>query len=427
MNAISSSPGLVKTFNLPYQLGIYLAANAVSDICVVVDGADCVMSKIDFLAGNHDLHSTLLSPNGRHRVICTHSKPLQQEANPDKKLSVLLTDVAASGDFAAVMVTGMPFTKLAGVDYEGLAAAVKGGAPVVDVPAGAPSADWLEGYALALEALVRALPRRKIKLKRRTVALAGYLMDRGECDHSANIKELRCLLELCGFELACVFPSGGKFGDLSSALEADIVVSLPYGRKAAAAISARSGARLVETGIPMGLKGTARWLEAVCGAAGLRGSLPAAVTGLEKLAALAISPALEALSHRNILYAGDPYLFAAFASFAYEMRMRLSCAFFDSFARPLGISGLPGELLFAPDIDAAAAVVKALKGYRKPDLAVGNSFALTEGLAAGLPFTELGFPSYGHHCLGDEPFLGFAGARTLAGRLLNSLLTKEKG
>ena len=105
MNATSSELGLVKTFNLPYQLGIYLAANAVQDVCVVVDGADCVMSKIDFVSGNHDLHSTLLSPEGRHRVICSQSKPLQQEANPDNKLSALLAGVASAGDFAAVLVT----------------------------------------------------------------------------------------------------------------------------------------------------------------------------------------------------------------------------------------------------------------------------------------------------------------------------------
>ena len=47
--------------------------------------------------------------------------------------------------------------------------------------------------------------------------------------------------------------------------------------------------------------------------------------------------------------------------------------------------------------------------------------ALTEGFSDGLPFLELGFPSYGHHCLGEEPFFGFAGAQNLAGRLLNGL------
>ncbi|MCX5785581.1 MAG: hypothetical protein NTX59_07820 [Elusimicrobia bacterium] len=410
---------------MPYQLGIYLAANAVSDCCVVVDGLNCVMPKIDFLAGNHDLNSTLLSPEGRHRVICTMTGPLPQGNNPEKKFSALLESVAGAGDFAVIMATGLPFLKLAGMDYEGLAAGVKSGVPVVDVPARSFEADWLEGYALSLDALARALPARKVKKRKRSVALVGYLMDRNERDHAANIEELGRLLELCGLELSCVFPSGGSFGDLSRALEAGVIVSLPYGRKAAARLAARSGAVLVETGLPLGLQGTAHWLEAVRRAAGMKGGLPPAVKVLEKQAAKAIAPALGELAHRSIIYAGDPYLFAAFAAYAAELGMRVSCALIDSFIRPLDSVRLPGELLFSPDTEEAAAVVKGLGGYLKPDLAVGNSFAATEGLSAGLPLTELGFPSYGHHCLSDEPFFGFAGARTLAGRLFNCLRSEN--
>lgn len=427
MNDTSRQNKFRTTFNLPYQLGIYLAANAVSDSCVVVDGLNCVMPKIDFLAGNHDLNSTLLSPEGGHRVICTMTGPLPQGRNPDKKLSALLESVAGSGNFAVIMLTGLPFLKLAGMDYEGLAAGVSGGAPVVDVPCMSFDSDWLEGYDLALDALARALPARKVKKRKRTVALAGYFMDRNERDHAANIEELRRLLGLCGLELVSVFPSGGDFGGLSRALEAEVVVSLPYGRRAASRLAARSGARLVETGLPMGFRGTASWLEAVRRAAGMAGGLPPAVKALEKQAAKAIAPLLETLAHINIVYAGDPYLFAAFSAFASELGMRVNCALIDSFIRPLDSSRLPGELLFSPDTKEAAAAVKRLDGYLKPDLAVGNSFAATEGLAAGLPLTELGFPSYGHHCLIDDPFFGFAGARALAGRLFNSLRSDTQG
>ncbi|GAF76727.1 unnamed protein product, partial [marine sediment metagenome] len=363
---------------MPYQLGIYLAANAVSDSCVVVDGFNCIIPKMDFLAGNHDLYSTLRSSDGRHRVICTMTGPLPQAKNPERKLSVLLEDVARTGGFGVVMVTGLPFFKLAGMDYEGLAAGVKGGASVVDVPAQSLEADWLEGYALALDALARVLPALKVKKRKRSVALAGYLMDRNEFDHTANIEELRRLLELCGLELTCVFPSGGSFGGLSRALEAEVIVSLPYGRKAAARLAARSGAVLVETGLPMGFQGTVRWLEAVRRAAGLSGALPRAVTDLEKQAASAIAPILDVLRHRNIVYAGDPYLCAAFSAFASELCMHVSVGLIDSSVRTLDSARLPGKLLFSPDTEEAAAAVKALGGYSMPDLAVGNSFAATE-------------------------------------------------
>ncbi len=423
MNATSPETGFQKPFALPYQLGVYLAVNAVSDACLVVDGSDCVMPKADFLAGNHDLRSTLLAPDGAHRVLCSMTGPLPQDENHERKLAGLLGEVAASGRFGAVLVTGLPFLKLAGVDYEGVAAGVRAAAPVADVPARSLEADWLEGYDLALEALARALPepdRRKKRAGRPRVALAGYLYDRGERDHLANLAELRRLLVLAGVEPVCVFPSGGNFRELSAALTADLVVSLPYGRRAAARLAARSGARLLETGLPLGFKGTSAWLAAVRRAVGLKGGFPAELAALERAAALETAPALDALAHRNVVFAGDPYLFSAFSSFSAELRLRPRAALLCARARPLA-AGLPGTLLFSPGTAEAAAAVRRLSGYAAPHLAVGNSFAVTEKFFPGLPFVELGFPSYGHHCLGDEPFLGYAGARTLAGRLVNAL------
>ncbi|MCX5791614.1 MAG: hypothetical protein NTY45_05255, partial [Elusimicrobia bacterium] len=425
MKNISPQFKFSKSFNLPYQVGIYLAANAVSDSCLVMDGPNCVMPKLDFLAGNHDIYSTLLSADGRHRVICTMSAPLPQRPDPEKKLAEILHGVAAKGDFSVIMLTGLPFLKMSGMDYEGLAARVKGGAPVVDVPIKHSEADWLDGYAQALEALVRALPERKVKRRKRAVALAGYLMDRNERDHSANIGELRRLLDLCGLELVSVFPSGGSFSELSRALEAEVIVSLPYGRGAAAALAARSGAKLVETGLPLGLNGTSRWLESVLAAAGVKGGLPVAVTSLRKRTAREIAPALHVLSHRNVTFGGDPYLFAAFSALAAELGMRINCALIDSFARPLETTMLPRELMFAPDTAEAVRTIRDLTGYARTDLAVGNSFMVTESMDMKRPCVELGFPSYGYHCLIDEPFLGFAGALNLTGRLFNGLLGRR--
>ena len=104
--------------------------------------------------------------------------------------------------------------------------------------------------------------------------------------------------------------------------------------------------------------------------------------------------------------------------------MRINCALLDSFARPLGTDRLPRALLFAPDTAEALSLIRDLSGYSRTDVVVGNSFTVTELLDMKRPYVELGFPSYGHHCLSDEPFLGFAGAVSLTGRLLNSLLSR---
>ncbi|KAF0127702.1 MAG: hypothetical protein FD189_248 [Elusimicrobia bacterium] len=412
-----------KTYVLPYQLGVYLAVNAVRDVCLVVDGLNCVLPKADLLAGNHDLNSTLLSPLGRHRVVCTMTGPLPQQANPEQKLSRLLESAAGSGEYGAVLVTGLPFMNLAGMDYDGVAAGVKARVPVAAVPALSLEGDWLDGYDRALEALVGALSARRSARKKRSVAVVGYMHDRGEADHRANLAELRRILRLAGLEPACILPDGGSFADWRRALSAGLVVSLPYGRRAAARLAALTGARLVETGLPAGLEGTTAWLAALRRAAGLAG-LPPEVRAAEREAALALSRAADALVHSGLIYAGDPYLLRAVGGFAGELGMRVQAAFLNCRSRRLPAGAAPPLTLFSPPAASARAAAAALKGYDRPALAVCDSFALSEGFAAGAAEVEFGFPSYTRHCLYDEPFLGYAGAVALGGRLLNASLRR---
>lgn len=425
MNAISPDTAPQRPSDIPFHVGVYLAANAVLDCALVVDGPNCVTPKAEYLLGNHDLYSTLLSTDNRHRLIYTMAGPVMSGENPEVRLSALLRGAADSGHFSAVLLTGLPFRKLAGLDYEGLAAAAGGKVPVVPVPALSLEADWLEGYDLGLEALVRALPAAKRKRKKRSVAIAGYLMDRRERDHEANITELTALLEACGLRPVCVLPSGGTLGGLSGALEADLVISLPYGRRAARLLAGRGGARLIETGLPMGLSGTRRWLEAVRAAAGLGGPLPEEVTRMERAAAAAVAPFAQELAHRNAAFAGDPHMFSGFSALAADLCLRVTAAFINSGPSPLAVSRPPSELLFSPRAGEAAAALSRMPRYARPEIMVGNSFAFSEGLAEGMSFVELGFPSYGHHCLAPEPFLGFAGASALAGRLLNAAVAAD--
>ena len=410
-----------KIFTLPYLLGVYLAANAVKDAWVVVDGLNCVMLKTNFIAGDHDLFSTLMSASGDHRVLCTMVGPRPQQPNQENRLKEFVARTAVERGRGVVLLTALPFMRLAGTDYEGIAASISCSKPVAAVAPLSMEGDWLDGYAETLAALASALPAGRPRARKKAVAVVGYLHDRAEGDHAGNKKELARLLSLAGLELACLFPSGGGFRGLGAALEAGVVASLPYGRKAARRIAARSGARLVETGLPLGLGGTSDWLQSLREAAGLRGPLPPALAREERRAAARIFPALPALAHRRLLYAGDPYLGAAVLAFAKELCIRPAAAVLDCQPRELGPAPLPREVLFAPDVARAARTLGALERHLKPNLAVCNSFALTEGLAAGMPFVELGFPSYGHHCLRDEPFLGYAGAVSLVGRLLNAV------
>lgn len=422
MKNTCSDADFKKTLDLPYLLGAMLGLNAVSDACLVVDGLPCIVEKADFIYGNHDLFSTLLSETGEHRIMCTATLPVNSDRNPEKQVAGILKSAAGSPRYSVVLLTGLPFLKLRGVDYADLARGVKARIPVVDLPSRSLEAGWLEGYEEVLDALARALPPAKNKKKKkRSAALVGYLMDRNEGDHEANLLELRRLAGYAGIELVSIWPSGGDFAELARAAGVELIISLPYGRRAARTLAGKFGAKLVETDLPLGLGGTRKWLSAVCRAAGTAVKLPKNYLREESAAAAAISTAFPVLAHKKVLFSGDPYLFSAFAGFASELCMRPSMALLSSAQCRLTLPQTPHTLLFRPSLDQARELIGSLGQYEKPDLAVMNSFAIVEKIAPGVPCVELGFPSYGHHCLGPEPFLGLGGARVLVSRLLNSL------
>src|SRR4051794_16163934 len=58
-------------YRLQYQLGVYLATNAITDAYAVIDGPDCLFRKAEWVHGKHDFSSTLLDVFGNHRIVST--------------------------------------------------------------------------------------------------------------------------------------------------------------------------------------------------------------------------------------------------------------------------------------------------------------------------------------------------------------------
>lgn len=410
-----------KRFSMPFHIGVYLAINAIRDSFLLLDGPNCVIPKIEYIYGNHDLNSNIFSPDGSSRILYTMSLPSKQKLNPELKLEILLPLFANSSKYGAVFVSGQPFHNLTGMDYEGIAASVKTKSPIGVIPPKSMEFDWLEGYSIALEVAAGLLSYGK-ELKKNTAAIVGYLFDRNEKDHTANIMELKRLLSLCGLDLICVFPGGDSFDNLSKAAEAEYIISFPYGRKAAQAIASKSGAKIIETEIPIGFAGTTEWLQKICEETGR--NLPNTVPEEERSSKIQYLKIASLLRHKPVVFAGDPYLFNAIFSFCEELVMRPECAILN--CSPQKLKNISRHTLFEPTTGEALETIAELQGFEKPELLIGNSFANTEGFAPGIPFLELGFPSYSHHCLIDEPFMGYAGAVSLIGRLINSQLEEKR-
>ncbi|MEQ1920182.1 MAG: nitrogenase component 1, partial [Elusimicrobiota bacterium] len=256
--------------NFPSMLGVYLAVNAVSDVYALIDGPDCTLYKAHFIHGRHDLESTLLRIDGRHRVCFTNVCSQGVALEHDEILAQAVLRLDALPDCAAVLMTALPMCSITGVDYgrvtRALAPGLKGRALVV--PPGSLVGDWLDGYAQTLTALAKSLDLQPGRTRPGTVAVVGHLMDRNEADRRADVRELERLAAGLGLECVSVWLSGQSYADLRRVEEAETVVSLPYARDAARLIVERTGAQLVESPLPFGLPRTMELLRGLGEAAG---------------------------------------------------------------------------------------------------------------------------------------------------------------
>lgn len=393
-------------------IGAYLAVNAIPDAYLLVDAPDCAHLKAQFVHGNHDWMSTLVSISGYHRIANTALHCWKVISKRDEQIVGLLDRIARFEGSGLVLMTSMPMATITGVDYERLVrrVAAETGKDCFHVVDRALDGDWLDGYAEVLLSLARSVTiPQGIAREPGCVALVGYLMDRTEEDHRGNLRELRRLLGALGVEISTVWAGAEPWADMKRGLaRASAIVSLPYGRKAARTLSSRFGLPLVETRLPFGLKGSAEWIRDVAAALGR------AEAG-ERLVESELSSVLPKLEfavpyqflHRRLVFVGDPYLAHGFLELAEELGCRVPLAVVT--ARPhnaAALSGLPPgtELLVDPRIAAFQGAMSRFSA--EADLVVTSNTSMG---SPGEHYLEFGFPCYERHALYDRPFLGFRG------------------
>jgi hypothetical protein len=445
----------------PFLIGAYLAVNAIPDTALVVDGPDCVLPKAEHIQGNHDLHSTLLSCERAHRILHTNATVTTIPLERTEPIKASLWGALARPQINAVLLTALPMAAITDPPYELLLeevraalrpkAAVASATPpaghLAFVPPGSLDGDWLDGFDATLLALARTLPLAERAPQPAAapprVAIVGYLMDRNEADHAANLAELARLVAGFAAALVSVWPSGRPVAELARAAQADLIVSLPYGRKAAEALAQRTGAPVVHTALPMGLDGTAQWVRAVAHAAGRA----AAAEAFLEAELSAVAPRLEwvvplVFLDRRFGFAGDPHLARAFIAMVEELGGEVP--FRILWARPHNVpDDLRGDpaadlhVLVDPRIGTMGGALRLLQHdhtvregeHAGPPLhlLVGNSHSLEDTAPAqfGVSALEFGFPSFHSHALFDRPFLGFRGCLCLAGRMAERIRMDE--
>ena len=413
----------------PYLHGIYLVANAVADLRLLVDGPDCSFFRAQHVFGAHDLRSTLLDVGGVHRVLHTGLHPDTVAGGHDDRLAALVGRALTTPGAALLLVAALPMAAITGVDYEGLVreaaaeAATDGPvAPVMLLPRRSLEADWLDGWADTLAEIAATLPLPPARPREGTVAVVGHLLDRNEEDQRGNARELRRLLTAgLGLEVVSVWLEGGPVSELTRVAEAETVLGLPHAERAAATLAERTGARLVGTELPFGLGATDRFLRAV-GDATDRASRAEGFIADQRAE---IDRRWEWLVPRRLLHRAvgieaDPYLLPGFCELARLVGMRVGHVVAHGRERPeLAIPDV--GVRWEPPLGARPGVRTEL--LPPLDLLITNALGASRRDADGtrVPTLELGYPSRAYHASFDAPFLGYRGALRFVDRLANAL------
>ena len=239
-------------------------------------------------------------------------------------------------------------------------------------------------------------------------------MDRNEADQLANVTELERLLTGAGLECVSVWLSGRDPDHLARARHAGVLLALPHGRKAATRIAQRTGAKVVEVELPLGLPATHAFVRAASKAAGTEDR---AMQWLDDELAR-VTPRMEWAVQRfmvgtRVAFAGDPACFAPLASTLEEVGARLVYATTPSlrpawapevFTTPSGREVKP---VWAPTLRQISIGGKDRQGDNGFDVLMADSVA-----AQRFPkeaWVPMGFPCFERHAIFEAPFLGVQG------------------
>lgn len=348
---------------------------------------------------------------------------------------------------AVMFMTSVTFIDLAGEDLQDQIqqAAKDLPIPVLYVPAPGFGGDLYRGYAQMMEAVMGQMDWSGEPSEPKQVSLLGYMFDRYERDHSGNFSHLQKLLSTLGLTLGPSLFDGSTYEDTLRVPESGVLVDLPYTRPRAKAIRKKAkGRTVVSTDLPMGFRGTTRWLRSVAEAADVwTPELQSRISRLESRARKRVEVMFDRWRGMRVAVFADPAHGAGLVSLLLEMGIEpilvglkgttmggksafLECLDRDGNPLPEG-----AEILENPSISLIQERLQEHLTHGRLDGVFGS--AVDMNALASLPpdvfrgntntpqgpFTvETGFPCKDYHALYPMPFMGYQGVEAWVQRLM---------
>ncbi len=260
-------------------------------------------------------------------------------------------------------------------------------------------ADWIDGLSDALCRLAATIDFGTVPTTPSAVAVTGVPVTRNEWDGQADVTEIsRLVSDGLGLTVAGIWPSAATMSDLAGTGQAGTIFALPDGRAVAAAIAARTGARVIDVDLPLGFDGTVRFMAAASRATGR----DARSDEFVQAALRRVTPRFEWVVPHNFMHHRVGLVgSASFVAAMNEFLLEVGCDVCGG-ALTGGLSqGVPVPGGGDPDPDEPF------------DLVIGNADATDWCSARAVPFLETGWPGRGFHCFYPRPSLGFDGAAAI--------------
>ncbi len=417
----------------PFLDGLYLGVNAVRDAWLVVNAPSGCFFKFERIALNHDLNSTLFHPLALHRIAQTGIDYPDLVMGTEARVRDVVRRVVEVASPPMVFLTETSMVQVTSSDLAAVAEELRltMNIPVVYVRPNLFHGDYLDGYEAFLDALASVVEDHHCGLDEDALAIVGYLFDRNEEDHRANVAELRRFAHALGFREAFIWLDGTDLQNLMRVKAAGTLLALPHGRKAARTIASKTGARLIELDLPVGVTGTVQWLQALGQETGrfalaeafLARELPALLPEVDRMREMW-------LRDRRAVVAAEPALAAGVLDFLSEMGMEVPLLVARTRREErLGlvreaVARLAGhtEVLHDP---TARTLRERIRASAPLDVVIGSSQERAAAWLAGAAFVEVGYPSFIVHALHPRPFVGFSGARNLLTEVGNAVRARE--
>ena len=290
--------------------------------------------------------------------------------------------------------------------------------------------DIYDGYSDVVAQLASGLDWAEATVEPKTVNIIGYVYDRKEYEHSANVDELTRMLSALSIDTKSVFLSNRKWEKLKQAPGAAHNVILPHMGNKLAELEKQSGRPTIDTTLPLGLAPTVRWLEQIAEGIGIE---PEAVENYVAAEQQRLAPALryarERLHGLELAIFSDTVTAAHMSVLATELGMdvvlvgltdrtlggnRRFRSILESFDVALRDEA---EVLENPPLQQLARNEESAGEVPPFDMIIRPTF---DFFPETVPVLEMGFPSRFAHTVYPLPTYGLNGVGVMCQRLTDA-------